>query len=86
MEYEELMGALSLGLSGIFGDLNTPIATVRARDLFLDGLPMCSSPGTLGRLPCAALSGLVASAQNIQQQPDGSLVFSLFGYVSFSLH
>ncbi|KAI8430635.1 hypothetical protein MSG28_000838 [Choristoneura fumiferana] len=80
VEYEELMGALSLGLSGVFGNLNAPIMTVRARDLFLDGLPICASPGALGRLPCTAIRGLAASSQNIEQRPDGSMSFSLFGY------
>ncbi|XP_048006328.1 sensory neuron membrane protein 2 isoform X1 [Leguminivora glycinivorella] len=80
VEYPELLGLLGLALGGVFGPLNSPVASMRAGSLFLDGLPLCASPGLAGGVACSQIRSLAGDNRNMDVQPDGSISFSIFGY------
>ncbi|KAG7313655.1 hypothetical protein JYU34_000814 [Plutella xylostella] len=76
-----LLGALSLALDSVFGrELNSPLATVRVGDLVFDGIPLCRGGGLLASVACAVIRDAAKDIPNMEVQPDGSLVFSLFAH------
>ncbi|XP_049886335.1 sensory neuron membrane protein 2 [Pectinophora gossypiella] len=75
-----LMSVINMGMNGIFGSLNSPIVTVRARDLLFDGIQICNNPGIVAAVACSQIRSLSQDAQNIAELEDGSLIFSLVGY------
>lgn len=80
--FPALMSILNTAMPAVFGVHNGPFLTTRAGDLFLDGIRICDNPGVLGRVACSIIRMIGANAQNLAEQPDGSILFSLFAYVS----
>ncbi|KAG6458550.1 hypothetical protein O3G_MSEX010917 [Manduca sexta] len=75
--FPELMSVLPLAMNGIFGQYNNPIMNVRAGDLVIDKIPMCTRPGIIGTIACAAIREMASTADNIEVQDDGSVTFSI---------
>ncbi|CAK1554759.1 unnamed protein product [Leptosia nina] len=75
-----LMGALSLGMSGVFGANNDPIMTVRVGDFLFDGIPICKDAGLLGGIACTQIRSIGANVKNLVELEDGSLVFTILNY------
>ncbi|XP_063546890.1 sensory neuron membrane protein 2 [Cydia strobilella] len=82
VEYPELLGLLNVALNGVFGELNTPVASMRIGSLFLDGLSLCTNPGLVGGVACSQIRNLAGENRNMDVQPDGSVTFSVFSYKS----
>lgn len=77
-----LMGALSLGMNGIFGAYNGPIAEIRVGDLLFDGIKLCQRPGIAGGIACNFIRDLSGNVQNMEVLEDNTINFSFLGYVS----
>ncbi|KAL0852331.1 hypothetical protein ABMA28_000535 [Loxostege sticticalis] len=75
-----LMGALSLGMNGIFGAYNGPIAEVRVGDLLFDGIKLCQRPGIAGGIACNFIRDLSGNVQNMEVLEDNTINFSFLGY------
>lgn len=69
-------------MGGVFGQYNSPIIEARVGDLLLDGIPMCVNPGLMGSIVCNIIRTIATNAKNIELKEDGSMVFSILGYVS----
>ncbi|XP_047524221.1 sensory neuron membrane protein 2 [Pieris napi] len=78
--FPALMGALSLGLDGIFGANNGPIMTVRVGDFLFDGIPICKNPGIIGGVACSQIKVIGANVKNLVEAEDGSLIFTILDY------
>ncbi|XP_047040545.1 sensory neuron membrane protein 2 [Helicoverpa zea] len=75
-----LMSLLQMAMDEVFKEFNTPITTIRVRDLLFDGITMCKNPTGLGIIACSIIRDIADNAQNIEEKPDGSLVFSILNY------
>ncbi|XP_075990615.1 sensory neuron membrane protein 2 [Anticarsia gemmatalis] len=78
--YPNLASLLNLAMNGIFGQNNSPIATYRVQDLLFNGVPICRNAGLLAGVACNIIRDIGANAQNLEEQPDGSLLFSVLDY------
>lgn len=81
-QFPQLVSVLNLAMNSVFGIHNSPISTFRVRDLFFDGVRICANPGIIGGVACNIIRDIGSNAQNLAEQEDGSLLFSLLAYVS----
>lgn len=78
--YSNLASVLSLAMNGIFAEHNSPVATFRVQDLLFNGVPLCKNPGLIAGVACALIRSIGATAQNLEEMEDGSLIFSVLAY------
>lgn len=68
-------------LQRVFGDYATPVAEFRVGDILFDGVAICTNPTlVVAPLFCNAIRISSDRSENLQVQPDGSVLFSFFAH------
>lgn len=74
-------------MDAIYGEFNSPLITVPVQQFLFTGIPLCVGvTGAIGTTACELIRNIGADLQNLQLQDDGSILFSVLNYVSFTLY
>ncbi|XP_041986396.1 sensory neuron membrane protein 2-like [Aricia agestis] len=75
-----LLFAINQAMTSIFGANDSPIMTVRVRDLLFDGILLCQNPGIVGNVACSQIKTIGQDVQNLEELEDGTIQFTLLSY------
>nr|QZH55096.1 sensory neuron membrane protein 3 [Achelura yunnanensis] len=79
-DFTELLGLMNNNLQSVFGEYNSPIITIPLRSLLWDGFRFCVNPNIIGSTICSIIKSVTVDSNNIIEQEDGSIIFSMFGF------